>query len=156
MLGAHLEAYIKTWPILMTLRLCSRVSKGNTIQKLPAELLQLIESYLIRNGREENWNSLFNCFKKVCEGSDHLTKAEQLKVFMIRREETKDDAEVRRQDHSEENVERFLDDFEFGLLDIDIYGRHHERKYARLALVGGPERQLLRHQPRISAKPLRP
>lgn len=54
-LGAHLEAYIATLPIITTLRLCNRFGTGNNchINRLPIELVKLIEEYIVRPERNK-------------------------------------------------------------------------------------------------------
>jgi len=49
-LGAGLSAYIDSLSAITALRLCNRFGKGNTafIKRLPMELVQTIEGYIVR------------------------------------------------------------------------------------------------------------
>ncbi|KAM0701675.1 hypothetical protein Q7P35_010584 [Cladosporium inversicolor] len=54
-LGAHLEAYIATLPTITTLRLCNRFGASDDchINRLPVELVKLIEEYIVEPEREK-------------------------------------------------------------------------------------------------------
>jgi hypothetical protein len=85
-LGAHLEAYVETLPVITALRLCNRFGKG-TISKLPTELIDAIE-HLVRESERErclvSWSKELKCWKQECNMSeDHFTPEEQ-KIFRAR------------------------------------------------------------------------
>jgi hypothetical protein len=79
-LGAHLEAYVETLPVITTLRLCNRFGKG-TISKLPTELTDAIEHLVLEPERERcliSWSKELKCWKRECNMfEDHFTPEEQ-------------------------------------------------------------------------------
>jgi hypothetical protein len=82
-LGAHLEAYANTLPVVTALRLCNRLGKGAScyIKKLPIELVETIEQFVLDSERERClafWSKELKCWKEECAMYDeHLTQQEQ-------------------------------------------------------------------------------
>lgn len=72
-LGASLEAYSKTLPQVITLRLCHRFGDC-ALSKLPQEILELIEDDFQKSEREpltRLWHGDFLCFQGRCEEKGH-------------------------------------------------------------------------------------
>lgn len=85
-LGAHLQAYIDLLPTINTLRLCNRFGQGPNayISKLPLELVQKVEKYLVEGERQERlveWNRVKKCFECTCDDTDHFTEEEIHRIF---------------------------------------------------------------------------
>jgi hypothetical protein len=82
-LGAHLEAYTNTLPVITALRLCNRFGKGTNcyISKLPTELIDAIEHLVLEPERERclvSWSKELKCWKRDCNMfEDHFTPEEQ-------------------------------------------------------------------------------
>lgn len=82
-LGAHLEAYIETFPTIIALRLCGRYGTGPQchINKLPVELINAIETFVVDSARVEaleTWSSEYKCFEVRCDlVDDHFTYKHQ-------------------------------------------------------------------------------
>lgn len=80
-LGAHLEAYVDTLPVITSLRLCHRYGKGanSYIYKLPIELVGIIEQFVVEPEREKHlatWSKEPKCRNKECKMHDHFTPEE--------------------------------------------------------------------------------
>ena len=86
-LGAHLEAYVRTLPTIIAMRLCGRFGTGSQshINKLPVELISAIEPFIIEPARAEileTWSSEFRCFELKCDiVDDHFTHEEKHKLY---------------------------------------------------------------------------
>jgi len=82
-LGAHLEAYTDTLPVITALRLCNRFGKGKNcyISKLPTELINEIEHLILEPERERclaTWSKELKCWERECKAfDDHFTPEEQ-------------------------------------------------------------------------------
>ena len=104
---AHLEAYVDTLPVLNTLRLCKRFGQGPhcVVTKLPEELIQQIENYVIddvRAEKRERWAPSLLCFEEECSLLDHFERADLLEVWWSdkrRREGAKDPDDEELLDH---------------------------------------------------------
>lgn len=86
LLGARLAAYVLLLPTITALRLCNRFGKGPqaTVAKLPVELLNEIEKYLIEDKRAqlyEEWFSQFKCYETQCSPADHFDKEQCADIF---------------------------------------------------------------------------
>ena len=87
-LGAHLEAYIKTQPTVIALRLCGRFGSGPHchINKLPVELIGAIETFIVEPARVEaleTWSTEYRCFEVKCDLiDDHFTHEEQRAMYL--------------------------------------------------------------------------
>jgi len=85
-LRAHLEVYVDTIPEITALRLCNRFGTGDNchINKLPIELVGLIEEHIVGPERED---ALVTCSRmlKHCEGScepfDHYYEEELYHLY---------------------------------------------------------------------------
>jgi hypothetical protein len=102
-LGAHLEAYANTLPVVTALRLCNRLGKGAScyIKKLPTELVETIEQFVLDSERERClafWSKELKCWKEECAMYDeHLTQQEQeifCAQFGCTREDCNDEAHM--------------------------------------------------------------
>lgn len=76
LLGASLEAYANTRPVLHALRLCHKFGRGVDVHvtKLPQELETLIEGYIAQDGREkasDKWVTGFRCIEARCDLVEH-------------------------------------------------------------------------------------
>lgn len=75
-LGQSLEAYERVLPVLAALRCCHRYGRGPQahITKLPAELLDIVESSLFADVRQgiTTWSDSFHHFEGRCEPIDHV------------------------------------------------------------------------------------
>jgi hypothetical protein len=77
------EVYDDTLPVITALRLCNRFGKGSDcyIQKLPTELVEAIEQYIVEPEREKClavWSRDLKCYSKECNFiDDHLSPEEQ-------------------------------------------------------------------------------
>lgn len=81
-LGAHLEAYVTTLPNIITLRLCNRFGTGSEchINKLPVELVELIEEHIVALEREKAlaiWSQQHKCNEKKCKALDHYSATKE-------------------------------------------------------------------------------
>lgn len=82
-LGAHLEVYVETLPIITALRLCNRFGRGEAcyIQKLPTELVEMIGQFIVEPEREKrlvSWSKQMRCWRRECLlFRDHLTPEQQ-------------------------------------------------------------------------------
>ena len=70
-LGAHLEAYVDTLPVITALRLCNKFGKGPEchIRKLPTEIVDAVEELVINLEREKRlirWSQLLRCYTGQC------------------------------------------------------------------------------------------
>lgn len=80
-LGAHLKAYVDALPAISTLRLCNRFGTGDAchVNRLPDELVELIEEHIIEVEREEAlkiYSKALRCCEDSCEPLDHFTQEE--------------------------------------------------------------------------------
>ncbi|KAK6441865.1 hypothetical protein LTR95_001896 [Oleoguttula sp. CCFEE 5521] len=85
-LGAHLQAYVETLDTIITLRLCNRHGAGSGIfvQKLPVEIVQIIEKLIFREickAKYPEWQVELHCFENECRPVDHLSREEQLDCY---------------------------------------------------------------------------
>lgn len=85
-LGAHLEAYVTLLPTTTGLRLCNRFGRGDhaRVQALPIELMELIETYLVRATREElreHWSTLLKCWENRCSAHSHYSEVQLVEAF---------------------------------------------------------------------------
>ncbi|GIZ45186.1 hypothetical protein CKM354_000836600 [Cercospora kikuchii] len=85
-LGPHLEAYTSLQPALNTLRLCNRFGAGPkaAITKLPIELIQNIERYMVQEKQEKlapAWTREFRCWQNRCVPFDHVDDEEILDIY---------------------------------------------------------------------------
>lgn len=76
--GAYVQAYCNLQPTLLTLRLCNRFGNGDkaTINKLPVEMIQLIETHLMQDEKARtlpDWTRDMGCWEGKCKRIDHLT-----------------------------------------------------------------------------------
>nr|OQO20129.1 hypothetical protein B0A51_11570 [Rachicladosporium sp. CCFEE 5018] len=102
-LGAHLQAYVETLDAIIALRLCNRfgTGPGTAVQKLPVELVTMIEKVVFQETCKEKlpeWELDFACFEHKCDGSlsSHMTREEMLDIwyrFELGQEECYSDAE---------------------------------------------------------------
>ena len=81
-LGAHLEAYIATLPMIITLRLCNRFGTGDDchVNRLPIELVKLIEEYIVGPERKMallTWSQQKKCNEKKCKVFDHYSATKE-------------------------------------------------------------------------------
>lgn len=77
-LGAHLQAFAEMIQQRKTLQLCARYGTG-AISKLPAEMVQMIEDFLIDSERERAqaaWTSELRCYEDMCDEIDHFSMDE--------------------------------------------------------------------------------
>lgn len=87
--GAHLQAYIDTLPTIIALRLCSRFGSGPQccINKLPVELVSIIEKFIVEPAREETfvtWSRNYRCFELRCDIiDDHMTHDQQHELYHL-------------------------------------------------------------------------
>ena len=87
LLGAHLEAYVETLPTISALRLCNKFGSGPQcfINKLPVELIGMIEDFVVEPVRERaraSWAKEYKCFQGNCRMiDDHLTREEQHDIY---------------------------------------------------------------------------
>jgi hypothetical protein len=70
-LGAHVQAHVETSPIIAALRLCNRFGNGanSYIHKLPIELVERIEKFVVEPERERHlvhWSKLKKCWEGKC------------------------------------------------------------------------------------------
>lgn len=83
-LGAHLVAYASTLLAINALRLCNRFGTGRAchVNKLPTELITIIEENLVQAAREEalqTWSKLLQCWEDKCYRiADHYTREEEI------------------------------------------------------------------------------
>jgi hypothetical protein len=85
-LRAHLEVYVDTIPAITALRLCNRFGTGDDchINKLPIELVGLIEEHIVEPEREsglEYWNRTLKCCEGNCEPLDHYDEEELSRLY---------------------------------------------------------------------------
>ena len=76
MLGAHLEAYINTLPVVNAIKLCNRYGRGENvgISKLPVELVLCVAEYIVQDERDRQlsiWTRDFQCFQLLCKPENH-------------------------------------------------------------------------------------
>jgi hypothetical protein len=85
-LRAHLGVYVDTIPAITALRLCNRFGTGDDchINKLPTELVGLIEEHIVEPEREE-WLDTWTRALKCCEGScgplDHYCEEDLYRLY---------------------------------------------------------------------------
>lgn len=145
LLGAHLEAHLKTWPTIEILRLCNRFGKGpaTAVQRLPVELLQHIESFLVADARAEvapEWQTDFQCFEQTCRDIDHLDRAQKQEYYDLYLKEQKEmspDSSHEDVPLTAEELERVVDE-ECCIEYDDIATAHYHRTNSWLRRVGGP------------------
>ncbi|EME84395.1 uncharacterized protein MYCFIDRAFT_195457 [Pseudocercospora fijiensis CIRAD86] len=85
-LGGHLEAYEKLQSTIATLRLCNRFGQGNkaTIAKLPVELVQNVENFLLEAERlklKKQWVRDLTCWEQQCRPTEHMSREEILECY---------------------------------------------------------------------------
>lgn len=84
-LGAHLEAYVNMQPTLQMIRLCNRFGQGDCgISRLPIELVEQVEQYLLEQEREKQrfaWAQDMACSEKSCEILDHFSPDEVHEIY---------------------------------------------------------------------------
>ncbi|KAF2213916.1 hypothetical protein CERZMDRAFT_95943 [Cercospora zeae-maydis SCOH1-5] len=90
--GPHLEAYTSLQPVLNTLQLCNRFGRGPeaAITKLPTELVQHIQKYMLKEKQEElipAWTRDFRCWQSLCAPIDHLSDSDILELYNELRDE---------------------------------------------------------------------
>jgi hypothetical protein len=78
-LVAHVEAYIRTLPVVNTVRACNRFGKGPQchIRKLPVELVQNILDYHVsamRKRKRKKCVKLLRCYEDSCTIFDHYSR----------------------------------------------------------------------------------
>ena len=79
--AAHLQVHFNERARLNALRLCHRYGQGEhaIITKLPVELVTIIEDYVVADARGSalpSWRASFNCWRGLCQPTDHLDRAE--------------------------------------------------------------------------------
>jgi hypothetical protein len=90
-LAAHVETYIRTLPVVNTVRACNRFGKGPQchINKLPVELVQSILDYhvsAIRKKKRKKCIKLLRCYEDSCTIFDHYSKEYLLETYWEMRE----------------------------------------------------------------------
>jgi hypothetical protein len=86
-LGAHVEAFVNTLPTITALRLCHKFGSGSrcSIRKLPVELIDAIEEFIIEPAREralDVWTKDYQCWQLKCDIlDDHFTYEEQHDLY---------------------------------------------------------------------------
>jgi hypothetical protein len=85
-LRAHLEVYVDTIPAITALRLCNRFGTGDQchINKLPIELVGLIEEHIIESKREGSldfWARSLKCCEGSCEPLDHYSDEDLYQLY---------------------------------------------------------------------------
>lgn len=85
-LGAHLEAYTTLQPVFSKLRLCNRFGSGPkaAIPKLPIELVQHIERYILQDKQREllpAWARDLRCWRSLCQPIEHLQDLDILEMY---------------------------------------------------------------------------
>jgi len=86
-LGAHLESYIATLPTITALRLCNRFGTGDNchVNRLPIELVKLIEEHVVEPEREKtltSWSRQQRCYEGKCGLFDHYSETQE-EVYQI-------------------------------------------------------------------------
>lgn len=81
-IGAHLEAYVATLPIITALRLCNRFGTGNDchVNRLPIELVKLVEEQIVGPEREKAlpiWSQEHRCNESRCTLFDHFSETRE-------------------------------------------------------------------------------
>lgn len=85
-LGARLKAYVETLLTITTLRLCNRFGTGDHchVNKLPTELVELIEGHIVGPEREDalgTYSKALRCCEGTCEPIDHYTQEEMYEEY---------------------------------------------------------------------------
>ena len=83
-LGPNITAYFETLPAINAFRCCNRFGQNATVAKLPEELVDRVESFLIQDARDsirEDWQRDFQCFERRSVGSSHLNRAEKIDLW---------------------------------------------------------------------------
>lgn len=85
-LGAYLEAYVKTIPVITALRMCNRFGTGDDchINRLPVELVKLIEEHIVESEWEKmlpTWSQTLKCCEGNCEPLDHYWEDELYRLY---------------------------------------------------------------------------
>lgn len=143
-LGPAFEAYATTYPKRHMLRLCNRFGKGNhvAINRLPAELLQHIESCIMQDARAAaniKWEEPSRCFEDRCDITDHFDEAEIRNLFFslihVCRE---DDCEGGCEDLTGDDIKELVEESLQNEGDSLAMRRHRQLKDLWLYVVGRP------------------
>jgi hypothetical protein len=85
-LRAHLEIYVTTLPQITTLRLCNRFGTGDNchVNKMPIELIKLVEEHLIEPERQsllDYHSGTLKCCEGSCDPLDHYNEEKLSRLY---------------------------------------------------------------------------
>ena len=83
-LGPNLTAYFETLSAINAFRCCNRFGKHAALTKLPRELVDRVETFLITGVRKsvsKQWRRTFHCFQGECWELDYLSNKEKREIM---------------------------------------------------------------------------